>query len=61
MNEQVNGEYILQSLQNQIARLSYQVAERDAIITEQQQEIQKLQQAQIDEIEKENESKEEAE
>lgn len=44
---------MVQSLQSQIAQLAYQIAERDAIITEQQQEVQKLQQEQVDKMNKE--------
>ena len=41
--KQPNKDYINQSLVNQIASLSMQTAERDAIITEQFQQIQELQ------------------
>lgn len=40
--KQPNKEYINQSLLNQIANLSMQVAERDALITEQHQQIKEL-------------------
>lgn len=46
----INGDYIKQSLLNQIASLSLQVAERDAIITEQQVELEQLRKAQLDEL-----------
>ena len=39
-----------QSLMNQIANLSMQVAERDALITDQQQEIEQLKKEQIKEM-----------
>ena len=41
--KQPNKDYVNQSLVNQIANLSMQIAERDAIITEQYQQIQELQ------------------
>lgn len=41
--KQPNKDYVNQSLVNQIAGLSMQIAERDAIITEQFQQIQELQ------------------
>lgn len=47
MNEP-NKDYINQSLVSQIARLSMQIAERDAIITEQQQELKRMNDEQID-------------
>ena len=47
MNEP-NVNYINQSLVSQIARLSMQIAERDAIITEQQQELERIKSEQID-------------
>lgn len=47
MNEP-NVNYINQSLVSQIARLSMQIAERDAIITEQQQELDRINDEQID-------------
>ena len=52
MNEP-NKDYMNQSLVSQIARLSMQIAERDAIITEQQQELEQLKNEQIDEMDKE--------
>ena len=52
MNEP-NVNYINQSLVSQIARLSMQIAERDAIITEQQQELERIKSEQIDEMDKE--------
>ena len=53
MDNQPNKDYINQSLVSQIARLSMQIAERDAIITEQQQELEQLKNEQIDEMDKE--------
>ena len=50
---QPNKDYMNQSLVSQIARLSMQIAERDAIITEQQQELEQLKNEQIDEMDKE--------
>lgn len=47
MNEP-NKDYMNQSLVSQIARLSMQIAERDAIITEQQQELERIKSEQID-------------
>lgn len=47
---EINQDYILQSLVNQIASLSMQLAQRDAIITEQQLEIDALKKAQINEM-----------
>lgn len=47
---EINQEYISQSLVNQIASLSMQLAQRDAIITEQQIEIDALKKAQISEM-----------
>jgi len=44
---EINGEYVKQSLVNQIANLSIQIAERDAVITEQQMELEKLREEQI--------------
>lgn len=52
MNEP-NKDYMNQSLVSQISRLSMQIAERDAIITEQQQELEQLKNEQIDEMDKE--------
>ena len=52
MNEP-NKDYMNQSLVSQIARLSMQIAERDAIITEQQQELERIKSEQIDEMDKE--------
>lgn len=46
----INQEYISQSLVNQIASLSMQLAQRDAIITEQKLEIEALKKAQISEM-----------
>ncbi|WP_175631873.1 hypothetical protein [Virgibacillus siamensis] len=40
--EQPNKDYIKQSLLNQIAGLSMQIAQRDAMITELQQELNQL-------------------
>ena len=51
MNEP-NKDYMNQSLVSQIARLSMQVAERDAIITEQQQELERIKSEQIEEMDK---------
>lgn len=47
---EINKDYISQSLVNQIASLSMQLAQRDAIITEQQHEIEALKKAQISEM-----------
>ena len=52
MNEP-NKDYMNQSLVSQIARLSMQIAERDAIITEQQQELERIKSEQIEEMDKE--------
>ena len=48
--EQLNEDFVKQSLLNQIASLSLQVAERDAVITEQQVELEQLRKAQLDEM-----------
>ena len=45
-----NKDYVKQSLLNQVANLSLQVAERDAVITEQQIELEQLRKEQIDEM-----------
>jgi len=42
--KQPNPQYIINSLSNQIAQISAEKAARDAIITEQQQEINELKQ-----------------
>ena len=42
MDNQPNKDYMINSLVNQNSRLSVQIAERDAIIAEQQQELDKL-------------------
>lgn len=42
MENKVNGEYVIQSLINQIAESSRNLAEREAVITEQYQRIQEL-------------------
>lgn len=47
---EINKDYISQSLVNQIASLSMQLAQRDAIITEQKLEIDALKKAQISEM-----------
>lgn len=47
---QPNKDYMNQSLVSQIARLSMQIAERDAIITEQQQELEEIRKEQISEM-----------
>lgn len=47
---EINKDYISQSLVNQIASLSMQLAQRDAIITEQKLEIEALKKAQISEM-----------
>ena len=44
------GDYVVSSLTQQIANLSLQVAERDAVITEQQIELEQLRKEQIDEM-----------
>lgn len=50
MNEGPNKDYMINSLVNQNSRLSMQIAERDAIIAEQSQELERLKQkAQDDE------------
>lgn len=48
--KELNGDFVKQSLLNQIASLSLQVAERDAVITEQQVELEQLRKAQLDEL-----------
>lgn len=53
MDNQLNKEYVTQSLINQIATLSLQIAERDALITEQQIELETLKKAQVDDMNKE--------
>lgn len=47
---QSRGEYVVSSLTQQIANLSLQVAERDAVITEQQIELEQLRKEQIEEM-----------
>lgn len=47
---EINKDYVNQSLINQIASLSIQIAERDAIITEQQVELEELRKQQISEM-----------
>lgn len=47
---QPNKDYINQSLVNQIANLSMQIAQRDAVITEQQQELEEYRQKEIEEM-----------
>ena len=42
MEKQLNKDYVNQSLVNQIANLSLQIAQRDAIITDQQIELDQL-------------------
>lgn len=42
MENKVNGEYVIQSLINQIAESSRNLAEREAVITEQYQRIQEF-------------------
>lgn len=42
MDNQPNKDYMINSLVNQNSRLSVQIAERDAIIAEQQQELERL-------------------
>lgn len=48
--KELNEDFVKQSLLNQIANLSLQVAERDAVITEQQVELEQLRKAQLDEM-----------
>ena len=48
--KELNEDFVKQSLLNQIASLSLQVAERDAVITEQQVELEQLRKAQLDEM-----------
>ena len=48
--KELNEDYVKQSLLNQIASLSLQVAERDAVIAEQQVELEQIRKAQIDEM-----------
>ena len=48
--KELNEDFVKQSLLNQIASLSLQVAERDAVITEQQVELEQLRKAQLDEL-----------
>lgn len=47
---EINEEYVKQSLINQIANLSMQIAERDALITEQRLELEQLRKEQIEEM-----------
>lgn len=47
---EINQKYVSQSLVNQIASLSMQLAQRDAIIAEQKIEIDALKKAQISEM-----------
>ncbi|HLR71965.1 MAG TPA: hypothetical protein VK085_11130 [Pseudogracilibacillus sp.] len=47
---QINKDYVNQSLINQIANLSMQIAERDALITEQQLELEQLRKEQVEEM-----------
>ena len=47
---QSRGDYVVSSLTQQIANLSLQIAERDAVITEQQIELEQLRKEQIDEM-----------
>lgn len=47
---EINKDYVNQSLVNQIASLSLQIAERDAFITEQQVELEELRKQQISEM-----------
>ena len=47
---EINQEYVSKSLVNQIASLSLQLAQRDAIIAEQQAELEQLRKAQLDEM-----------
>ena len=54
MNNQPNKDYMNQSLVSQIARLSMQIAERDAIITEQQQELEEIRKEQISEMDEDD-------
>lgn len=48
--QQPNKDYMNQSLASQIANLSLQIAERDAVITEQQIELDELRKQQIEEM-----------
>ena len=48
--KELNEDFVKQSLLNQIASLSLQVAERDAVITEQQVELEQLRRDQLDEM-----------
>ena len=41
---QPNKDYIIQSLQNQLSQAQMQIAQRDAVITEQYDEMEKLKQ-----------------
>ncbi len=45
-----HGDYVVQSLVNQISDYARQIAERDAIITEQQIELEQLRKEQIKEM-----------
>ena len=50
MDKQPNKDYINQSLVNQIANLSMQIAQRDAVITEQQMELEEYRKKEIEEM-----------
>lgn len=52
MDKQPNKDYINQSLVNQIANLSMQIAQRDAVITEQQMELEEYRKKEIEEMDK---------
>lgn len=49
---QPNKDYINQSLVNQIANMSLQIAQRDAVITEQQMELEEYRKKEIEEMDK---------
>lgn len=50
---EVNKDYVNQSLINQIANLSLQIAQRDALITEQHKEIDQLRKEHIKQMDEE--------
>lgn len=41
-DKQINGDYIIQSLQMQLSESAYKIAERDALITEHHEKIVEL-------------------
>lgn len=57
MDKQPNKDYINQSLVNQIANLSMQIAQRDAVITEQQMELEEYRKKEIEEMDGQSDAK----